>query len=485
MKHRAKKAAPGRTGWTTALVLCLVVLTCQAGEVERRINQALEENAPGKARVGIEVVRIADGRVIYSKNSTESFMPASNQKLVTAAGAMLLLKPDYEFETVLWGSGSRDTSGGLRGDLKITGGGDPTIGSPEFAARYPEHRDPFRVWASRLAATGLRRITGQVVVDGGFFDHLHVHPEWPEEQLWRTYCAPVSALAFQNNCVQVSVKPGPDAGEPAKVEFSPDVPGLNLRNSCRTHPERHAIWFDRDPSSDVIQVGGHVLGGSVGYAGYVTVPAPSLFAARAFALQLRRAGVYLGRPFCRLNRDADEKSWYRIDSHRTPIKPVLSVMMTESQNFYAEQIVKTIGAENRGEGSWEEGLGEISAALREVEVDLRGVELADGSGMSRGNRLTPRAVCRLLLRMDEQFGAEFRELLPRPGEGTLHNRLTSSRYRSRVRAKTGYLHSVSALSGYVRTVDQEAMAFSIMINESDVGNSRMGRLEDAIVRVLV
>ncbi len=470
-------------------LLCSAAPAAQQDPLSARINAVLADKRLSRATVGVHVVALGSGRVLYSRKGAGKLIVASNQKIITAATALSELGAEYEFETTLFGRGEllveQET---LDGDLILRGGADPTLGS-SLAQEDPFEQ--FDRWARGLAAAGIRRVSGDLAVDDTFLDRQHVHPDWPRRQLWRHYCAPVCGIPFMDNCVTVTVKPGAAVGQPALVLLSPDVPILKVANYCKTASTRHAIWFDREAGSATIKVGGRIRTSSRGYSGRVTVPEPSLFAGEAFAAALLRGGVRLEGSVRLLSTSdlTDRQGWRRLASRRVPITQVLAPMLKHSHNVYAEHVIKTVGAECGGEGSWRAGLRRAEKLLERLHFLPDEFELADGSGLSRKNRMTPAALCAVLADMDRSGLREtFRGLFATSGvDGTLARRLREKPYKNSIHAKTGYLYGVGAMSGYAETPGGLRVAFSILINDfkHKEGNVAMKQIEDRIVRAIV
>jgi len=458
-----------------------------ADTLDQIVRETTSDPRRRGARIGVHVVAAASGRVVYSHHATESFIAASNQKLITAATALEVLGADYEFCTALFARGA--VSGGtLHGDLIARGGGDPTIGG-----RYEEEDAAavFARWAAELKRRGISRVAGDVVGDDLFFDQMYYHPNWPVEQAWKWHFPPVSALAVNDNCVMVTVEPADAAGKQARVSLDPPVAPVELHITCETAAQRHAVWFARRAGSRTVRVGGNVRLGSPGYSHRVTVPEPSLFAALTLAHVLRQEGIEVdGR--VRMAGPDERGRWRnaeRLVERRTALLPVLRTTVQRSHNHYAEQVIKTVGAESAGHGSWETGLAQASAMLAEMGFRAHEFHLDDGSGLSRENQVSPALLTALLLRMRHSPHAErFRFLLARPGEpGTLRGRLTEAPYRSNVRAKTGYLNGVGALSGFATTRSGLEVAFSILVTDpqNPPGSYSMRETVDGICRAIV
>ncbi|MCD6416866.1 MAG: D-alanyl-D-alanine carboxypeptidase/D-alanyl-D-alanine-endopeptidase [Planctomycetes bacterium] len=472
-----------------ALALLFTAPGAWAGPLEEAIQKVATSEGRDKARIGVHVVALDSGRVIYARNAAEKFIAASTEKLVTACAALDALGPDYYFTTEVYAEGEI-SDGRLAGDLLIRGGGDPTIGG-----RYESESasDVFRRWASALRERGIERIEGDVLVADSFFDRAWYHPHWPGRQAWKWSFAPVGALSINDNCVMVRVKPGGSPGRPAEVSLDPPSAPIKLKNLCKTASRRQAIWFDRREGSEGVKVGGYIKAGSSGYSHEVTIPNPPLYAGATLKRALEREGIRVDGKVALVepgSRPAGASPEGRlIIRRRTPLAPVLRTMLKKSHNHYAEQTIKTIGAESSGVGSWPAGLARAGRMLRGLGFRESDFELDDGSGLSRQGRLSPALITGLLRHVRRSdYGREFLSFLSVAGEdGTLAHRLTEKPYRGNVRGKTGYLSGVGALSGYATTRSGIEVAFSIMINDSEnpPGTYSMRKSADAICRAIV
>lgn len=473
------------------LLLC-VALACtwvagaKADDLAARIDEVLADSRLDRARIGVHVVVADSGRELYSHNADEPFIVASNQKLLTAACGLIFLGEDYEFATRLHASGEIGEKGVLDGDLIIEGRGDPAIGGEHEPIGALE---TFCRWADDLQDKGVRKVTGDIVADDSFFDRKNVHPEWPPKQLWKSYCAPVSALSANDNCVKIQCLPGGSPGADAKLSLIPDVPIVELSNRCSTSASKHLIWFWRKGDSRTVTVGGEVRTDSGGYTDDVTVRDPALYTAMIFRKALLQKGIQVGGEV-RLVEDSDlkdEGQWRQMADLHHELVPALRTMVKNSQNLYAEQVIKTIGAEGVGEGSWDAGLARAATMLDYLVGEDADFNLSDGSGMSRENRLSPRIITSLLCFMGRtELGPTYKSLVAVSGEdGTLDSRLDEEPYLGAIRGKTGYLRSVGALSGYARTESGREVVFSVLINDYPGGNSGMKQIEDEIARAIV
>jgi len=471
----------------SVLLLSTLPPVVRGDVMTERISAALSDPALRGASVGIHVRALDTGRLMYARNAASPFIVASNQKLVTAATAVSRLGGAYAFRTRLLVCGAIKGKQ-LKGNLILQGLGDPSLGG-----RYEDKsaEEVFRRWAADLRSRGVREVEGDIVADTSFFDDQRSHPDWPASTCWKWHQAPVSALSVNDGCVRVTCKPGPAVGAPAEVRITPDAPLVDLINVCKTSARKHLIWFDRKPGSWRITVGGNVRAGTAGYSDYATVPRPALLAAWVLRNALEAEGTTV-RGTVRLMNESDERdkaNWRELARHSSDLLPTLKRTLKHSINLYAEHVIKTVGAECRGEGSWSSGLSEAADLLRELGFSEADFTLADGSGLSAGNRLSPAVITALLVHMEKAYPwARFPELLPVAGDdGTLASRLTKPPYKGNVRAKTGYIAGVGALSGYAQTRGGTRVAFAILINDfrNSRGNYAMKQIEDRICRAIV
>jgi len=459
-----------------------------AGDVGRAVRAALSRYAVSGARVGVCVRRLPGGKEVFAEAADGLFEIASNAKLFTTAAALERLGPDYRFRTRIVANGAV-VGGVLSGDLLVIGGGDPTLSGRFF------NGDRLHVprWIARsVAASGVRVVTGDLVMDDRFFDRVLRPPGWPEEEWLRWYAAPVSALSYNDNCLDIAVTGARTAGAPVRIVVRPQVGYGKIVNAATTcaSRRREGITFRRNTDGS-LAIGGRIRAGHT-RGEHITVENPPLFLAAAVRKALAEAGVEvrgtarLVRPDEDLRADARE-----IAAWETDLVRAVEVANRRSQNLFAEQILKTLGAERRGKGTWENGLAEVHGFCAEIGLPRRGVALADGSGLSPGNRATPRAVVALLVYMHASDNAKpFHDSLAVNGdrETTLRNRLTEPPYKGRIFAKTGTVKSrgVSALSGYAHSPNGALFAFSIITNGSQPAHVyRAKKLENAICRALL
>ncbi|MBB6172978.1 D-alanyl-D-alanine carboxypeptidase/D-alanyl-D-alanine-endopeptidase (penicillin-binding protein 4) [Nocardiopsis mwathae] len=448
-------------------------------DLRRDIDAILDDPALAGAVSGVLVRSLSEGDTLYGRDAATRLIPASNMKLVTAAAAMDVLGPEYTFRTTVW-AGEDPSDGTVDGDLYIEGTGDPGLTVDAFAEL-----------AAEVADSGVAEVTGDLLADDTWFDDTRLHPDWERGDEPFYYAAQISALTVAANqdldtgVVNVTAVPGPRVGAPADVALEPMTDNLSLDNRAGTgRPGGQRTVDVRRPSgSNVFTATGSLPLGGAPYSTLRTVHEPTDHAAHVFADALADAGVKVHGTVGRgtVPGGADEVAV----RHSAELSDLLIPFMKLSNNGHGEILIKAMGAETRGEGTWQAGLTQVKPALDRIGADVTALRQADGSGLSRGNLIRAEGVLSLLDAVrDEPWADAWLRSLPVAGDsdrmvgGTLRNRMAGTPAEGNVRAKTGTLTGVSALSGYATAADGEELAFAI-INNGHRGPAPRG-VQDAI-----
>ena len=380
--------------------------TIQVDPIEKLhsdIDQLLQEPIFSTASIGIKVVSVESGDVLYAKNAEKLHHPASTTKLFTAATALAKLGPNYRFDTSLYVDTRTDAQ--TIGNVYLKGNGDPVL-----------QADDLEKLCDSLVNTGLKSINGDIIVDETYFDTVREGPGW----MWDDKPFHISALSIRNL-------------EPERnMENRAIACGHLLRNKL---------------TKKGISVKGNVVSGKVVY---------------------------------------DTES---LAQHLSPpLSDIIKSMNKPSDNWIAEMLFKTIGAEVKGEpGTWQKGREAIGEFLSEISDQQNTYRFVDGSGLSRYNLLNTELLTKLLVYMYNNFKLmpEFTASLPIAGvDGTLRNRKQGLYAEKVLRAKTGTLSGVSALAGYTRTADGQVLAFGILISHYVGSSATARRIQDNIGDIL-
>ncbi|MGH7565124.1 MAG: D-alanyl-D-alanine carboxypeptidase/D-alanyl-D-alanine endopeptidase [Gemmatimonadota bacterium] len=431
------------------------------------------DGALEKALWGVAVYDLDARRWVRLYNADRWFVPASNQKLVVSAVALERLGPGFSYLTSVYGTAPIE-DGVLEGDLVIYGRGDPNL-----SGRYaPTMLSIFEWMADSLLDRGLTRVTGDLVADESHWDDEHTRGDWSTYDVLWWYAAPVGALGFNDNSIDFHVRPTAEVGEPPVIEGEPRSSYYRLENRAVTGPRGSATTFDltRIPGTNHVVAYGSLPLEGPSWTEYFAVTDPARYTATVFREVLERKGIV----FEGITRTISERSLSPVAvgdtlplaTHVSPaLEKVVDAINNRSQNWHAEQLLKTLGRELAGEGSWEAGLAVERATLAALGVDTLDFELRDGSGLAPTNLATPRGLVTLLTRARSRpWGDLFAASLPVAAEtGSLKRRYHGTVAEGRVRAKTGFIENVYALSGYLTTLDGHEHAFSVIVNGTGGG----------------
>jgi D-alanyl-D-alanine carboxypeptidase/D-alanyl-D-alanine-endopeptidase (penicillin-binding protein 4) len=379
-------------------------------------------------------------------------------------------------QTAVYANGSK--SGGVfKGDLFLTGGGDPVLG-------WEDLRD----LAKQVKKAGIKQIKGDIVGDDTLFDDVRLGMGWSWDNEPYYYSAQISALNLRSNVVDVWVKPGIAPGAPAKVGLTPPTIYLGVENLCKTSAagSQPVIIVDRLRGKNTVRVRGNVpLDYNPASAEEsITVEDPALFACQSFIDIIKAEGVSVtGRAIY----GKKPKTAARMALHSSPpLSKVLEMLLKPSNNLIAECLLKDLGAQVKKDGSTAAGEQVVLDFMKKIGADMTALAITDGSGLARTDYISPRNLTLLLRYMYWHPNYKvFLEALPIAGvDGTLKKRLAGTAAEKNVRAKTGYVSRVSTVSGYVTTKGGEPLAFSIMMNNHLSSNKEAMAVQDRMLEYL-
>src|SRR5574341_644557 len=469
------------------------------GSLQKRVTTLLDQPPFDRASWGVYVVD-ERGRVVFNRGGDRYAVPASNTKLVVTAAAAVLLSPDFRVTTSLYVSGTV-TDGVLHGGLILYGRGDPTFSTRCFSTDTlapgvcDSSSTAIRALADSVRAHGVRRITGRVVGDGSYFEPTLVHPGWNNWDLHWWYAAPVSGLAFNDNSTEFRITPGDSVDQPPRISWTPELSLFTFENRARTVPADSgstiADNFYRAPGTwDIWAEGTVALGSGLDVESFA-VPDPNRYAARALAGALQARGVSIEGG----TTSTTDSLAYRgarsgsalAEYHGRPLGDIIFPILNVSQNTFAEYLLKILGRELRGTGSWEAGLDvERGFLVDSVGLDSTSFALSDGSGLSASNLVSPAAFVRLLDYMRRHpKAAPFLAALPRSTQpGSLRRRFVGTPVEGQVVAKTGSIARVNTLSGYIERPGGKWYTFSIQANAHTVpGRDILAQIDSIVVEI--
>ena len=470
-----------------AFFLCLYAISASGAQTDastssKKMAQKLEQfvSLPrfASSQWGIQIKSLDTGKLIFEHDAQKRLKPASNNKLYTGALALEELGADYRIVTSIAAKKKPSASGTLSSDLVIIGRGDPS-----FSARFHggDYEAALKPLVDAIAATGIKRITGDIVADESFFRGPSFGNGWTWDDLQYYYGAEVSACTYQDNTVDLSITPGKEIGDAATIELRPSTPLLQFINRVQTSATnvRASITVTREPGSSLVTVSGHVPLGGKAVEDAVTVPRPALWFAQAVKNALIKRGIKVKGDIRRITagdkaagpRGKDEL--IELTSVASPpMSELVKQMMKPSQNLYAHLLFLQVAARHADhardlDATTEDiGMRRMAAFMQKIGVARNDVLIEEGSGLSRGTLLTPRATVQLLEYMARTPNKDiYYDALPIAGkDGTLRLRMRGTLAEGNAHAKTGSLRYVNALSGYVTNRAGERFVFSLLSN---------------------
>ena len=489
------------------------------GSLSRQIDALLATPQAAQARWGISITTL-DGRVLYEKNDTGLFAPASNTKLVTTSTALGLLGPDMTIETRVVAPAAPDAQGVIHGDVSLMGAGDASMSGRAYPYNGSTQRPnpPLAAiddLAQQLQQRGVRHITGGIVGDDTAFVWEPYGSGWAWDDLEWSWGAPVSALTINDNLAFLTLAPGPTPGSPLTYSWNPSIIGefYSIDNEGRTSTagSQASPGFDRPLGSREFRIFGTLPAGGAPHHLAVAISDPAQVAADALRAALIARGITVDGPATarhRLSQDTAifEQSVLRplmlgaprpqppapagtvVLASRTsvPLLEDMTVTNKVSQNLHAEIFLRLLGQRLAEDASIEEGLRVTRAFLLRAGVSPQDFFFYDGSGLSPEDRMTPRAFTQLL-RYDaaQPWGAEFRSTLPVGGvDGTLSDRFLHSPLRGKIFAKTGTLNEVNSLSGYLISRRGHTLVISILCNAHSPEDQSLTHVMDRIANAV-
>jgi len=485
--RRASSAMMRRVG---ACLTLFGATTLFGADLASTVKALANTSSPKKGTTAISV-RGEDGIELVRINSDTAMAPASNEKLLTTGAALRILGGDFVFQTRLLRDGDR---------LIAVGDGDPSFADPELLAEML-HTDKdgqqskgmtpeslLDLWVQGAKNSGMTECA-ELVIDDRVFDRNGVHPGWPADQLNEHYCAPVCGITFHLNRIDFWAKPCERGAEICKTRPCSDfVPIVN--HTARVKGKEDGLWIQRDSTTNSFTIRGY-CNKPLEEPVSVALTEPTNYFAQLLAERLTKGGIPVKSYRVASSTDPISTGVVVGPIVRTPIATVLRRCNVDSQNLYAECLLKRSGfATTKTPGSWLNGTDAIEKMVRSrisEKVNIELLDCVDGSGLSKENRVSASILSAWVndLISDQKLGEEFTATLAVGGEsGTVKKRFRDLDERKfSVHCKTGYINGVCALSGVVKCVNGHHATFSVISNGFEAGGvTKAKQLQESVVK---
>ena len=436
----------------------------------------------GAAKVAIAVSDLVSGDEVFALQADTGMNLASNAKLLTSIAALGTLGNGFRWRTSVF-IDPVDEAGTIAGDIYLRGRGDPllTVGHLEELA-------------DELLARGIRTIEGRLVLDTTYFDNQVEPPHFDEQPKERAgFRAPVASLGVARSAATIKIVAEP--GGAATVTVEPDTGTylqITKREVVSVTQGRTRLRIDTKLKRDHVEyeVSGQIRAGEGSWDFRRRVDDPARFAAEVFRRALAVRGITIRQRA--IGAGPVPPTAKLVAAHDSlPLPDVLRFMNKTSDNYVAESVLKTIGAETRttpGPATWADGVAGVRAYLATLGLAPGSFRADNGSGLFAATEVSAHQLVTLLTaaHADYRIGPDLLGSLPIGGvDGTLARRWHDQPAQGRVRAKTGTLDKVMSLAGYVATDSRVPLAFVIVINDIPPGQRPVARaVVDDIVAVL-
>ncbi len=464
-----------------------------AVNVQELTEKILKDEALQGAVVSI-CARGSDGNTIVDINSKQSLVPASNIKLISTGVALHTLGSGHSFETGIAYSGEICDSV-LKGDIYIIGGGDPTLGSRDSIA-FPLEKS-FAVWRKMISEAGINSIDGYIIGDGSHFDGMNEHPSWLWEDIGTYYGAGATGLIFYENTQSFSVRAGSTPGDSVNIKvYYQEAEWMEFIYDCSTGEagtgdKLYMYTSDLAPVAEIrgtfgVDRAAKRLDCCNKYPEYTT--------AYYFSKYLSENGIQCakGPADHKLKPVAKADDITVLGYAESPsLERITFETNHASNNLYAETLYRSLGKSRTRSASYDSCAVALKAILKEMGLDTKGIQIVDGSGLSRQNYVSSDFFCSFLEAMKSSpCFDDYLASLPSPGKpGTLLYNMSKApqSVRDRIRAKSGSMNGIRCYSGYILPSSgdpDDIISFSILLNNSSSHSWKLRRLLDEIMAAI-
>ena len=416
-------------------------------------------------------------QTLFARNATTPLIPASNIKILTTAAALTALGSNYRFRTAVFGD--RTQSNLSQPTLRIIGHGDPTLTTPQL-----------KTLVQQLSQKGVQQVE-QLIGDDTYFRGAATNPYWDADDTTQGYGAPVNSLMLNQNAIGVTLFPQ-RVGQPLRVQWDDptDASTWRISNQTVTVSANGSEFVDaaRPSNQALMRLTGQLRVGSEAETIAVSVPNPGNYLIDKFRTALAAANIVVQRSTVVKMTPAPPGLVELAAVESPPLAQLLVETNRESNNIYAETLLKTLGVTQTAsnQDATASGIAAIKATLTPLGVNAAGYSMVDGSGLASRNRASSEALVQTLQAMAQRpDAAVYRNSLAIAGvNGTLKNRFRNTAAQGRLQGKTGTIEGVVALSGYLTPPNHPDLAFSLLTNYAGTSTATVRGAVDEIVLVL-
>ncbi len=458
--------------------------------IQRSVDYFVQDIVNKNASISIKIIDLDADSTLASYREQSSLICASTAKLFTTSSALKVLGKSYQAKTRFYCDGIVDSLGVLHGDLWIRGGGDVSLGSRYFNSKGDEF-DFMEAWLDSLNSIGIKKINGKLITDGSEFGYAGVPDGWDWSDMGNYYGVGASGINFYDNTLRFYFKTGRPGGYVKFIGTKPVIKDLFFQHDIvAANISRDRSYIYGSPFSSVRFGRGRIPAYKDSFCVKGSMPDPEMQLAVDFGQFLETRGINIlegvsSNRFLRKETDFYTSLNYLFSYSGQDLMTIINKTNLYSVNLYAEAILNLIGYNSTGDGSTKSS---ISALYRlwKNKIDLTGLTLKDGSGLSRKNAISASHFCQLLESIYESnIYSDFKGSLPIAGRtGTLKYVCSGQKGANRIFAKSGTLGNVKAYSGYVETVSGKNLAFALIVNNFNCTRSEIVKKMESVFNAM-
>jgi serine-type D-Ala-D-Ala carboxypeptidase/endopeptidase (penicillin-binding protein 4) len=445
------------------------------------------------ASISFDMVDLQTGKSVLSHDANRVLITASTAKLFSTASAIELLGPNFQPETRLYTEGTIDENGVLHGNIWIRGAGDPSLGSKYFGSGEP---DAFLIdWVTKLQSLGIKQVAGAIIADASEFGYNGVPDGWSWNDIGNYYGAGPSGLTIYDNLLEYKFEVPVKVGATTKLlNVHPAIPGLHFKNNIVAAESKgdNAYIYGAPYAYDRFGEGS-LPAGSKSFVVKGSLPDPELLFAQELERVLNEKGIATTeeakstRNIEVTKGDQFYANMHLLHSHKgVKLIDVAKETNFRSVNLFAEHMITLVGRNKGRIGTTNEGIRVIEEFWKS-KIDLNGMRLADGSGLSRSNAISARHFTQLLNHMHTSTNSKaFFATLPITGvSGTMVGVCKDERAHGKIHAKSGSINGVRSYAGYIKSESGKIYSFALIVNNADCASSILKRKMEILFNSLV
>jgi len=441
-------------------------------KLNTEIEKLKADSSLKHATWSICVMPVKKDTILAQYNSNVSLVPASTLKILTTGAALLLFGADFKFETKLQYDGVFDSlTGTLRGNIYIIGGGDPTLESEYFK----DNNDTLTTtdkWAEILKKFGIKRIEGSVIGDASIFDDNMVPSQWIWADMGNYFGAGACGLTYHDNKYTLYLKSGAPGSGVVISKTNPAIDGLQMINNLTSNGDDDNAFIYGAPYSYYRKLQGTIPANKNDFEVDGSIPDPALFCAQSLEGSLKAIGIDIAGNATSIRALKEANEYVITNKHDlyTNYSPALSEIVYwtnyKSINLYAEHLLKYIAYTKNGIGRENEGTEIIADFWKNRGVDISGLFMDDGCGLSRSDVITTKTEVQILRQMakDKNFKTFYNSFPVAGKTGPLDNFCEGTCAKGNLCAKSGYITRARGYAGYVKNKKGEMLCFSLLAN---------------------